>query len=118
MPTKPKQKRSPKKPEFLKLLDQNSLDIIEYLKSKLGKEPMGNYAKRRWRFLISFAKLVYEKKVLTFDNVVRWFAPNGECMKPRTIKEAYVEYLATLGILDWNENGKMVKWKGEACEDD
>jgi hypothetical protein len=118
MSTKPKQKRSPKKPEFLKLLDQNSLDINEYLKSKLGKEPMGNYAKRRWRFLISFAKLVHEKKALTFNDIVRWFAKNCECMKPRTIKEAYVEYLATLSILDWNENGKMVKWKGEKFEDD
>lgn len=105
-------------PSFVKDPKQKGTDINEYLKNILGKEPMGNYAKRRWRFLISFAKLAHEKKALTFDDVVRWFAKNCECMKPRTIKEAYVEYLATLGILDWNENGKTVKRKGETLEDD
>ena len=118
MPTKPKHRKNIETPSFLKDSNRNSLDIIEYLKNKLGKEPMGNYAKRRWRFLNSFAKLVYEKKVLAFDEIVRWFAKNCECMKPRTIKEGYIEYFETLGILDWDENGKRVKWKGETFEDD
>lgn len=98
--------------------NKNNLDIDEYLRTVLGREPYVNNAKRRWRFLKSFAKLVYEKKVLNFGEIVRWFAKNGECMKPRTIKEGYIEYLETLGIIEWNENSKLVKWKGETFKDD
>ena len=115
---KPRQKKNNRKPEFLKYVNQSNFDINEYLKNKLGKEPMGNYAKRRWRFLISIVKFIHEKKIVNFDDLVRWVAKNCECMKVRTIKEAYVEYLAILGILEWDENTKMVKWKGETFKND
>jgi len=116
MPTKSKQKKSPK-PEFLKQLEQNKFNIDEYLKDKLGREPYVNNSKRRWRFLIAIAKFIYEKKIVRFEELVRWIAKNCECMKIRTLKEGYLEYLAILGIADWNESAKLVKWKGETFED-
>jgi hypothetical protein len=92
---------------------KNNLDIDEYLRNNLGREPYVNNAKRRWRFLISFSKFVYEKQEINFNTVIKWFAVNGEVMKPRTIKESYLDYLETLGVIIWNENTKMVKWRGE-----
>ena len=113
MPPKKRQKQSSKRPEFLKQLEkENNFDIAEYLRNVLGREPYVNNAKRRWRFLSSFSKFVYEKKEVNFVTVVQWFARNGEVMKPRTIKESYIEYLETLGVIEWNENSKVVKWKG------
>ena len=98
--------------------NKKDLDINEYLTGVLGREPYVTNSKRRWRFLNSFARLVHEKKSLNFVTIVRWFARNCECMKPRTIKEAYVEFLETLGVLGWDENGKTVTWKGDTFEDD
>jgi hypothetical protein len=100
------------------LFSENEVDVDQYLRSVLGREPYVNNAKRRWRFLWSFSRFVYEKKALNFVTVVRWFARNGEVMKPRTIKESYIEYLETLGVIEWNENTKIVKWKGEVPEFD
>jgi len=113
MATNPKRENSSKKPEFLKQLEQDKFDINEYLKSVLGREPYVNNAKRRWRFLISFCKFVYENKKVNFVTVIRWFARNCEVMKRRTIKESYIEYLEMLGVIEWNENSKMVIWKGD-----
>lgn len=98
--------------------NKNNLDIDEYLRSVLGREPYVNNAKRRWRFLNAFSRLVYEKKALNFVEIVRWFAKNCECMKLRTIKEGYIEFLETLGVIGWNENSKIVKWRGETFKDD
>ena len=107
-------KAKQEKPEFLKKLEkENKFDINDYLRETLGREPYVNNAKRRWRFLLSFTKFVYKRKEISFITVVRWFAKNGEVMKPRTIKESYIEYLETLGIVDWNENTKILTWKGE-----
>ena len=86
------------------------------MKTVLGREPYVNNAKRRWRFLLSFSKFVYEKREVNFGTVIRWFARNGEVMKPRTIKESYIEYLETLGVITWNENTKMLKWKGDVLK--
>lgn len=106
-------------PHFVdKLFSKDTLDVGEYLQSVLGREPYVNNAKRRWRFLWSFSKFVFEKKEVNFVTVVRWFARNGEVMKPRTIKESYIEYLETLGVIEWNENTKIVKWRGEVPEFD
>ena len=106
-------------PHFLdQEFNKSKFDIDEYLKSVLGKEPYVNNAKRRWRFLNAFSRLVYEKKSLNFDAVIRWFAKNCEVMKPRTIKEGYIEFLETLGIIEWNENSKIVNWKGETFKFD
>ena len=119
MPTKLKQEKSAHKPEFLKQLEkENKFNINEYLESIFGRQPYVNNSKRRWRFLISFSKFVYDKKEVDFVTVVRWFALNGEVMLPRTIKESYINYLETLGIIEWNENTKLVKWKGETFKDD
>ncbi len=98
--------------------NKNNLDINEYLKSVLGREPIVNNAKRRWRFLTSFCKFVYENKEINFVTVIRWFARNCEVMKPRTIKEGYIEFLETLGVIEWNENTKLVKWNGETTQFD
>ena len=89
--------------------NKNNIEINEYLKSVLGREPYVNNAKRRWRFLLSFSKFVYEKKEVNFVTVIRWFARNCEVMKPRTIKEGYIEFLEPLGVIEWNENTKIVK---------
>ena len=119
MPPKQKQEKTSKKPEFLKQLEnKEKFDITEYLKSVLGREPYVNNAKRRWRFLTSFCKFVYEKKQVNFVTVIRWFARNCEVMKPRTIKESYIDYLETLGVIQWNENTKMVNWRGVVPEFD
>lgn len=88
-------------------------ELIKYLVEKLGKAPMVSGARRRWNFLTVISKHICEAKEEDFDSLVRWIAKNCECMKVRTIKEDYVEYLALLGILEWNENSKKVKWKGE-----
>lgn len=114
MATKNKQKQSTEKLEFLKQLEkENNFDIDNYLREVLCREPYVNNAKRRWRFIISFTKFVYKQKEVDFITVVRWFARNGEVMNCRTIKENYIEYLELLGIIEWNENTKIVKWKGE-----
>ena len=114
MPAQKKSKKDPEKPDFLKQLEKNKkFDADEYLRQVLGREPYVNNAKRRWRFLWSFSKFVYKRQEINFITVVRWFAKNGEVMKPRTIKESYIEYLETIGIIEWNENTKIVKWKGE-----
>jgi len=106
-------------PHFIdQLYKENNVNPDQYLKKVLGDEPYVNNAKRRWRFLWTFCKFVFEKKEVNFVTVVRWFARNGEVMKPRTIKESYIEYLETLGIVEWNENLKLVKWKGEVPEFD
>ena len=107
-------KKKLEKPEFLKQLEkENKFDVVEYLKGVLGREPSVNNAKRRWRFLFSFSLFLFQRKEVTFITVVRWFAKYGEVMKPRTIKENYIDYLETLGVIEWNENNKIVKWKGE-----
>lgn len=119
MPTKKRTEKTIKKPEFLRQLEkENSFDINEYLKNVLGREPYVNNAKRRWRFLSAFSKFVHEKQQVNFDTVIRWFARNCEVMKPRTIKEGYIEFLETLGVIEWNENIKIVTWKGEVPEFD
>lgn len=119
MPPKMKQRKATKKPEFLKNIEQKEdFDVDEYLKSVLGREPYVNNAKRRWRFLIAFCRFVYEKREVTYITMIRWFARYCEVMKPRTIKESYIEYLETLGIICWNENTKMIEWKGESFEHD
>ena len=66
MPTESKISKSSERPEFLKQLEQDEFDINEYLKSVLGREPYVHNAKRRWRFLVSFSRFIYEKK----NNVV------------------------------------------------
>jgi hypothetical protein len=109
-----KEQKQLEKPEFLKKFEkENNFDIDTYLRETLGREPYVNNAKRRWRFLWSFSKFVFQRKEINFITVVRWFAKNAEVMKPRTIKESYIEYLETLGIIEWNENTKIVNWKGE-----
>ena len=113
MQSKRKQEKSSKQPEFLKQLKKQNIDIDEYFRNIFGREPYVNNSKRRWRFLLSFSKFVYEKQEINFETVIRWFARNGEVMKPRTIKESYIEYLETLGVIEWNENTKLVKWKGQ-----
>ena len=119
MPPKLKREKASTKPEFLKQLEkEDRFDINEYLKTIFGREPYVNNAKRRWRFLFSFSKFIYEKKEVNFVTVVRWFARYCEVMKPRTLKESYIEYLETLGVIGWNENTKMIEWKGETFKDD
>ena len=106
-----------KQPEFLKQLEKDKkFDINEYLRSVLGREPHVNNSKRRWRILWAFSKLVYEKQEVSFDYVIKWFAVYGEVMKPRTVKESYIDYLEILGIIEWNENTKIVKWKGDTLD--
>ena len=56
---------------------------------------------------------VYEKQEINYRAVLQWFARYCEVMKPRTLKEGYIEYLETLGVIGWNENTKMIEWKGE-----
>ena len=110
MPLERKKQKSSSKPEFVKELEkEGNFDIDDYLKSVLGREPIVNNAKRRWRFLWAFSKFVYSRKEISFVTVVRWFAKYGEVMKPRTIKESYIEYLEMIGILEWNENSKKNK---------
>lgn len=102
-------------PEFFdQLFDEKNFNVNQYLENVIGKEPYVNNAKRRWRFLWSFCVFIHSKKEVNFVTIVRWFARNGEVMKPRTIKESYIEYLETLGIVEWNENTKLLSWKGEA----
>ena len=93
----PKQKQDKSKtPEFLKQLEkENKFDINEYLRSVFGREPYVNNAKRRWRFLISFSKFVYQRKEVDFVTTVRWFARNGKrfCKCDRGWYSLYVPYL-------------------------
>ena len=113
MPPKKKQE----KPEFLKQLEkENSFDIVEYLKGVFGREPHVKNSKRRWRFLVAFSNFVYQRKKVNFLTVVRWFGRYAEVMNFRTVKENYIDYLETLGVIEWNENSKTVKWKGEVTK--
>ena len=107
---KPK-KHNQDMPSFLRA-DKETEDITEYLLEKLGKEPMATRAKRRWRILFSITRSIHEKGMVCFTGLVRWVAENCECVKIRTIREEYVEYLAILDVIEWNENTEIITWKG------
>jgi hypothetical protein len=109
---------SKRQPDFLKLNKtqpepKTNLEIMEYLKSKIGPQPTVSGARRRWSFLKAISEHIYHEKSEDFNSLVRWMAHSCECMKPRTVREDYVEYLALLGVLDWNLNSQTVTWKGE-----
>lgn len=126
-----KDEKQPRPPEFLKQPKQvydrktNSLvradagknisrmELMEFLKDKLGPPPTVSGARRRWNYLKAIAEHIHAKEAEDFNSLVRWMAHSCECMKPRTIREDYVEYLALLGVLDWNPNSQTITWKGE-----
>lgn len=108
--------RPKRQPKFLKLSKtepQTNTDFVEYLKSKLGAQPTVSGARRRWNYLKAISEHIYYKKTEDFNSFVRWMAHSCECMRLRTIREDYIEYLALLGIVDWNVNSQTVTWKGE-----
>lgn len=100
-------------PADAKPVDTTIIELMEYLKSKLGPPPTVSGARRRWNYLKAIAEHIHYKKTEDFNSFVRWMAHSCECMKPRTVREDYIEYLALLGVLDWNANSQTVTWKGE-----
>lgn len=95
------------------LQSKTNLEIMEYLKSKLGPQPAVSGARRRWNYLKTISEHIYYKKTEGFNDLIKWMAHSCECMRLRTVREDYVEYLALLGILDWNVNSQTITWKGE-----
>jgi hypothetical protein len=113
-----KQKSGKDLPDFLKPMEGLSEEKVqEYLLGILGKEPMASGARRRWRFLKSLAKYIAEVQEVTFQDLAVWVARNLETMKFRTLKEDYIEYLAVLGVVEWDESTKLVKWVGRGFAD-
>jgi hypothetical protein len=108
-----------KKPQFLKLKSpetqsQTNAELTGYLRNKLGPPPTVSGARRRWNYLKAISEHIYYKKTEDFNSLVRWIAHSCECMRVRTVREDYIEYLALLDILGWNVNSQTVTWKGEA----
>ncbi len=85
--------------------------IKQYLNERLGPEPVVAGSRRRWDFLQRCAFYIYSEKEVSFVYIVKWFAKNGECLKVRTILEDYIQYLNTLGIVEFNVGTKTVRWK-------
>jgi len=109
--------RPKRQPRFLKLKEtepqsETNLEIMEYLKSKLGPQPTVSGARRRWNYLKAISEHIYHKKTEDFNSLVKWIAHSCECMRLRTVREDYIEYLALLDILDWNPNTQTITWKG------
>ena len=86
--------------------------IGEYLKSKIGIEPNAWGSKRRWLFLRTMAKHIFERKRLDFQSFFVWTTAHCQCMKMRTLREDYLDTLERLDIVkvDWNTGS--IRWLG------
>jgi hypothetical protein len=88
-------------------------NIKDYIQSKIGMEPNAWGSKRRWQFLRTMARHIFEVKRMDFDSFFVWATAHCQCMKLRTLREDYLDTLERLGFVrvDWN-NG-FILWNGE-----
>jgi hypothetical protein len=87
-------------------------NIIEYIQSKIGIEPNAWGSKRRWHFLRSMARHIFEVKRITLDAFFIWATARCQCMKMRTLREDYLDTLERLDIVQVNWSNGTIKWKG------
>jgi hypothetical protein len=93
--------KHPKRYEVDKIDESN---INEYIQSKIGMEPNAWGSKRRWHFLRTMARHIFEVKRIDFDSFFVWATAHCQCMKMRTLREDYLDTLERLGFVrvDWN----------------
>lgn len=93
-----------------KLDDSN---INEYILSEIGVEPNAWGSKRRWHFLRTMARHIFEVKRIDFNRFFVWTTRHCQCMKMRTLREDYLDTLERLGFVrvDWS-NG-FILWDRE-----
>lgn len=88
-------------------------NIGEYIQSKLGVEPNAWGSKRRWHFLRTMTRHIFEVKQVNFDDFFKWATAHCQCMKKRTLYEDYLDTLERLSFVrvDWS-NG-FILWDGK-----
>jgi hypothetical protein len=89
----------------------DSLNIREFLSLKLGMEPNAWGSKRRWHFLRTIARYVYEVKYIDFDSFFIWATAHCQCMKLRTLREDYLDTLERLELIRVDLNTGAICWK-------
>jgi hypothetical protein len=102
-----------KKLKTSKMEKVDETNINEYITSKIGMEPNAWGSKRRWHFLRTMAKHIYDLKKTDFDSFFVWTSAHCQCMKLRTLREDYLDTLERLGFvrIDWNTG--FIVWTGE-----
>jgi hypothetical protein len=91
----------------------NDPNIQEYILSKIGMEPNAWGSKRRWHFLRTMAKHIFEVRHVDFDSFFVWATAHCQCMKMRTLREDYLDTLERLGFIRINWNNGTILWDGK-----